>query len=89
MKKRGRPRKWFTWALELKVHRSWVEAGFDIKNAEKAHDLFSGMLANAFGDEFRARVVSKPPRTEIRKAQGYSRSMSAMERRGFYAFIPK
>jgi hypothetical protein len=73
MGKRGRLRKWFTWTLELKVDRSWVADGFDIKTAEQAHEHFAHILPHAFGDEFKARVVSRPPRTEIRKAQGYRR----------------
>jgi hypothetical protein len=32
-----------------------------------------GELPHAYGDEFKAKVISRPPRTEIRKAQGYRR----------------
>jgi hypothetical protein len=72
MGKKGRPRKWFKWTVEVKVHRSWVEDGFDLDN-ERAHHMLGGELPHAYGDEFKAKVTSRPPRTEIRKAQGYRR----------------
>ncbi len=70
MRKKGRPRKWFTWTLELKVDRSWVADGFDIRTAEQAHERLAAVLPFALNSEFRARILSRPPRREVSKAQG-------------------
>jgi hypothetical protein len=61
--------KYYRWTVEIEVHETWVEDGFDL-TPKNVHDRVHALLPNAYGHEVRARVLSRPPRAAIRKAQG-------------------
>ena len=69
MQKKSKPPKWFKWTVEIAVDKLWVEDGFDLTR-DRAHDMVAEMLSFAHGSEFKARVISKPDRSLIRKVQG-------------------
>jgi hypothetical protein len=60
----------FTWTVEMSVHKTWVEGGFDLTN-DRAHAMLAHELSHAYGHELKARVISAPDKKVIRKAQGY------------------
>lgn len=60
----------FTWTVEIKVAKFWVEDGFDL-NKENIHAQLHRMIPQAYSHEVKARVISAPPKKAIRKAQGY------------------
>lgn len=60
----------FKWTLEIQVHKTWVEDGFDLDD-ERAHEMLCHHLPYAYGHELKAKVLSAPGRKAIRKTQGY------------------
>jgi hypothetical protein len=58
------------WTVEIRVDKSWIADGFDLTN-ERAKAMVAKTLPFANNSEFSARVIGKPDRKEIRKAQGY------------------
>jgi len=62
--------KWFKWTVELQVDSTWVADGFDLDN-ERAHEMLAKYISHAYNTELKARVLTKPARKLIRKAQGY------------------
>lgn len=65
-------KKWFTFVIEFKVHRNIVEDGGEMNN-DQAHDMLSSRFPFAYNTELKARLIEKPTRKAIRKAQGYTR----------------
>lgn len=70
-------KQWFTWTVEFKVYRTWVEDGFDLTD-DRAKDMIENDLTYSHGSETKAKVLSAPDADEIAKAQGYK---DAAERR--------
>lgn len=65
--------KWFKWTVEVSVEQSWIADGFDLDN-ERAKAMLAKTLPYANNAELRAKVITKPDRKLIRKAQGCLRS---------------
>lgn len=63
-------KQWFKWTVEIQVHRTWVEDGFELTN-ESAKEMIENRLSHATGAETKARVLSGPEPDEIAKVQGY------------------
>jgi len=63
--------KSFKWVVEFEVTENWVEDGFNITN-QKAIGMIENVLPYASGAEFKAKVISAPDATLIRKTQGYT-----------------
>lgn len=68
--KRKRIPEWFTWTVEFKVHKTWVEDGFDLDD-DRAKDMIESDLTWADGWETKARVLSSPDKDLVRRVQGY------------------
>lgn len=64
-------KKTFTWTIEVEVDRVWIEDGFDLDD-EKATDIFLGALSMAYEGEVKARILARPPRSALLRAQGYT-----------------
>lgn len=62
--------KRFKWTVDIYVDRSWIADGFDLTN-ERAKEMVAKTLPYAHNGEFSARVIAKPAKKLIRKAQGY------------------
>lgn len=64
-------RKKFTWVVKLGVSKTWVEDGFELTD-ERALEMLDKVLPWAIiGMELSARVIARPNRDLIAKAQGY------------------
>jgi hypothetical protein len=61
----------FRWTVEIEVHETWVEDGFELTD-ERAHAMLCNELGYAYGHELKARVLTAPKKSEIQKAQGYT-----------------
>ena len=65
-----KPKKnFFRWVVQLDVHKTWVEDGFDLTD-ERAHDMLGNDLTFAVGFELGAKVLSSPQPDQIKKVQG-------------------
>lgn len=66
-------KQWFEWTatVKVRVHRSWVEDGFELTKERLEDALENSILTHAYGHErsFKAKITSKPDRKEIRDAQ--------------------
>jgi hypothetical protein len=62
--------KRYKWTVEIFVDKSWVADGFNLTN-ERAKEMVAKALPFAYNGEFSARVIQRPDKKEIRKAQGY------------------
>lgn len=60
---------WYRWVLEIEVHKTWVEDGFDLTD-ERAHSILAHALPYAYGAELRAKVLEAPDAERIRIEQG-------------------
>lgn len=60
----------FKWTVEIQVHKTWVEDGFDLDD-DRAHAMLCHELSHAYSPELKAKVLSAPDRKAIRKMQGY------------------
>lgn len=58
----------FKWTVEIEVDETWVADGFDITEPES---LEGKLLPYAHSDEINVKVLKKPSKKSIRKAQGY------------------
>ena len=65
-----KPKQWFKWTVEFQVHRTWVEDGFDLDD-ERALNMLSHDISWAVDGELRAKVLKRPNKKEVLKAQGY------------------
>lgn len=61
--------KFYKWTVEIAIAETWVEDGFDITD-ESLHDMMCGVLGYATSTEIRCRVIKRPARQLINKAQG-------------------
>lgn len=61
--------KWFRWTVEFQVTENWVADGFDLTD-ERAFGMLANDLQYAYGHELKARVVRKPSKAAIEKAEG-------------------
>lgn len=61
----------YTWKVEFKVHKAWVENGFDLTDQRALHMLSDYLRYANIEFELRAKVIESPTKGEIRKAQGY------------------
>lgn len=68
--KKKRIPNFFTWTVKLQVHRSWVADGFDLDD-DRALSMLNDTLPYAYGHEIKARVLTKPDKSLIRREQGY------------------
>jgi hypothetical protein len=59
----------FRWVVEIEVHKTWVEDGFNLDD-DRAHGMLTRELSHAYGHEVRARVLSAPHKDDIAKTQG-------------------
>lgn len=69
--KAPRGKQWFTWTVQLSVHKTWVEDGFDLTDA-RALRMLEQDLDFANESELHARVVKAPNADRIAKEMGYA-----------------
>lgn len=62
--------KRFKWTVEFSVDASWVADGFELTR-DRAKEMLANDLRGAYNHEISARIIAKPNRKAIRKAQGY------------------
>ena len=67
----SRKKEWFKWTVELQAHRDVVEDGLDFTD-DNVHQMLEERFPLAMGSHFRAKVLKRPDRKEVRQAQGYS-----------------
>jgi hypothetical protein len=58
-----------TWTVRVRVHKSWVEDGFDMDD-ERAHEMLA-TYTGAHNSEIRAKVLTRPSKKLIRTIQGF------------------
>jgi len=64
-------KEWYKWTVEFKVHRTWVQDGFDLTD-ERALDMLSEDLQYAnIESELKAKVLSAPDPNEVAQEMGY------------------
>lgn len=56
------------WTIEFSIDEGIVKDGFNFTN-ERAQNMIENHLIFAYGDEVKARVISKPNKFLIRKIQ--------------------
>lgn len=67
--------KRFKWIIEVTVAEEWVADGFDFasfngcKRNEAATERVEALIPYCSGGEITARILSAPPKAEIRKVQ--------------------
>lgn len=62
--------EWYKWTVEIQVHKTWVEDGFELTN-ERAHGMLAKALPYANNAELKAKVLSGPSADAVAKEQGY------------------
>lgn len=62
--------QWYKWTVEIQVHKTWVEDGFELTN-ERAHSMLARTLPYANNAELKAKVISSPDPDAIAREQGY------------------
>ena len=58
------------WVVEIEVHNTWVEDGFNITN-ENIVDRLQEWLPHAYSHELKGKVIKAPKQSVIDKLQGY------------------
>lgn len=70
MKNKYRIPEFFEWTVKIKVHKKWVEDGFDLTDY-RANNMIQHELPYSSALEVKARVKSRPTDSLIAKVQGY------------------
>lgn len=69
----AKQQEWFKWTVEIEVHRTWVEDGFDLSSDDEVHSMIANRLPHAYSSEIRGKVIEAPDPKAIRKVQGYEK----------------
>lgn len=65
------PRKgFFYWTVEFGVSDNWVADGFELNDARALEMLANDLRWANIGMELKAKVLTKPPKKSVKKAQG-------------------
>lgn len=64
-------KQWFEWTVKVRVHRTWVEDGFDLQHPNCQDNMLNGALRCAYGHERSMKVVAVPDQAAVAEAQGY------------------
>lgn len=64
-------KKWFTWKLEITIHKTWVEDGFDVQDDDVVQDMLMKMLPYATSAEVKGKVLERPEDAAVAECQGY------------------
>lgn len=61
--------EWYEWTVKIRVHRTWVEDGFDL-TPERAKSMIEHELSHSYGHETEAEVLSAPDAGILAKVRG-------------------
>lgn len=64
-------KKAFKWVLEIEIDETWVADGYEATADRVKEAILSYSLGYAYDYEVKTKLLKKPLKRDIRRAQGY------------------